>query len=114
MLAVVLTLSFIHITPFEGVPEFSWTDKVAHLILYYLFTLIIMFDYAKSTRNKTEKKMFLLLCIAFPVFIGGITEILQSLFFAPREGDWLDFVFNVYGVLLAWLTFRFWQVIKKT
>lgn len=112
MLAVILFLSFMLTTPFEGVIRFSWSDKVVHLFIYCVFALIIMFDHAKSSTIFLKKNAFFLICIAFPVFIGGITEIMQSLFFESRQGEWLDFAFNNFGVLLALLFFRLWQKIK--
>ena len=50
---------------------------------------------------------FFLICILFPIFIGGIVEILQPMYFAPRTAEWFDWFSDIGGVLLGWMTMFF-------
>lgn len=108
MTAVILYLSFARLSPIEQVPQFSYTDKVAHFMLYLIYSLFLMFDYL-NTGKRIYKKRFYSLCLIWPVILGAVTEICQSLFFAPRQSEWLDFLSNVTGVLVGWGIFHLFR-----
>jgi VanZ family protein len=100
--ATVLVLSFVRFAPIEGMPDFRFTDKLIHVIMYLFYALVLMYDYRHDTLLHHRKSSFLAICIVIPLLVGGITEILQSWLFAPRQGDIFDFAANSAGVMLAW------------
>lgn len=100
--AIVLTLSFVRFGPIEGMPEFRFTDKLIHVFMYFGYAMVLMYDYRHDTQLKKHKGSFAAICIGIPLLVGAITEILQPLLFAPRQGELLDFVSNSVGVMLAW------------
>jgi len=56
-----------------------------------------------------HKKRFYFICLLWPALLGGITEISQSLFFPPRQGDWFDLLSNVTGVFVGWGLFTLFR-----
>ena len=67
--------------------------------------LIFEFRLAKKENIVKSPKGFIV-CFVLPLLLGGIIEILQPLYFAPRTGSWMDFSFNFFGVILAWVFMR--------
>lgn len=97
-------LSFASPSTFDKIPTFTNADKLAHLFMYGGLCAVLVFEYrlAKKT-NKTKSVQGYLICILFPIILGGLIEILQPLYFWPRSGSWLDFSFNIGGVLISWV-----------
>ena len=97
----ILYLSFAPPSTFKGVPSFENEDKLVHLIMYAGLTCFLIFDFRQYAKNKTLSVLaFILICLLFPVFLGGAVEILQPVFFAPRTAEWFD---DIAGVMLGWL-----------
>jgi len=46
---------------------------------------------------------FMLISLLTPVILGGIVEILQPIYFAPRTAEWLDWFSDITGALLGWI-----------
>jgi VanZ family protein len=112
--AVVLVLSFARFGPIEGMPEFRFTDKLIHVFMYLFYALVLMYDYRHDTLLQHHRRSFVAVCIGIPLLVGAITETLQPLLFAPREGDVLDFAANTAGVLLAWWLYTLFRKKRKT
>lgn len=51
--------------------------------------------------------LFSILCI----FYGGILEIFQAIVFSHRSADYLDFIANSFGCILALIVYEF--ILKK-
>lgn len=83
--------------------EFSWRDKLFHAAAYLVLGLLFGMELEKN--NIAGFKYWLLLLL-LPVTFGGIIELLQEFFFAPRVGDWYDFWANTAGVIIACLICR--------
>lgn len=79
---------------------FSWWDKAAHIIMYAGLCALIWTEYIRS--HKTANKPRLLVFAIFaPILMSGTIELVQAYFTTTRSGDWLDFLANTIGVLLA-------------
>lgn len=100
--SAILYLSFAHPVTFSRIPSFENADKLAHLIIYSVVTIILIFDFRTSQKPNTHPLYFVLVCLVFPTFLGGIIEIIQPLYFAPRSGSLGDFLANVAGVFIGW------------
>ncbi|MBR3564885.1 MAG: VanZ family protein [Paludibacteraceae bacterium] len=100
---VIIYLSLIREVPLLWQPIFSWRDKIFHALAYTALTLLLFFEMRQD--NVTEpRQTILLFCI--PICLGGIIELLQHYFFAPRVGDWADFAANTIGTFAAFLICR--------
>ncbi|MFZ4726168.1 MAG: VanZ family protein [Paludibacter sp.] len=106
---IILYLSFAPPSTFKKIPTFEIVnlDKIVHFLMYASFTFILMFDFFRYNKNNINFRTFVYQCVIFPIIFGGIIEIMQSSFFAPRTGSWIDFMFNISGVLFGWLIIYF-------
>lgn len=102
----VLFLSFFDFAPTEAIPRFTWSDKVMHLMLYLIFGLVLMIDQVWGRNKSYKKRQFLLSTVVFPIVLGGLAELIQHVFFYPRQAEWLDWAGDVVGVLIAWVIFK--------
>ena len=86
--------------------HFPHMDKVVHLLMYFGFTSVLIFE--TFVIGKKKSSVFLLALI--PFFLGITTEVLQSLLTTTRSADIYDAIFNTLGVLIAvylWLIIKF-------
>jgi VanZ family protein len=99
-----------------GVPRkflfFSW-DKVVHLLMYFTYAMVLMYDYFRGKEISYRRSFFFIICILIPVFVGTFTEIMQGWFFAPRQTDLFDWISNTTGIFLAWLIFSVINIQRK-
>lgn len=95
-------LSFASPSTFERIPTFEHEDKLIHILMYAGLSFTLIFDYSRTRKNTTVNFAFLFVCILFPVLLGGIIEIAQQQFFAPRTGSWTDWLSDMIGVGLGW------------
>ena len=103
----ILYLSFASPSTFKDVPTFANEDKFVHLLMSAGLTGILMFDFRQYARNRnTSITAFLILCILFPVLLGGVVEIIQPIYFPPRTADWFDWFSDITGVFVGWMVMR--------
>lgn len=101
----ILWFIFIYIICLMPVPETPLShvvgiDKFVHLGLWLVASLIIWGEYFRAPR-RWQPRHPLWLTLALPLFAGGSIELLQAYATTCRSGDWLDFLFNASGVILA-------------
>jgi len=109
----ILYLSFAPPSTFSGVPSFTYEDKLVHLCLYAGLTGMLIFDFWKyAKKNSTNRLGFILICLVFPVVLGGAVEILQPMYFAPRTAEWFDWFSDITGVLIGWQCMRLLRKIR--
>lgn len=102
IVAVILHLSFASPSEFKQIPTFENEDKLVHFLMYAGLAIALIYDYQRAKTNNSLI-LYRLICIVFPIFLGGIIEILQPIYFAPRTASWLDWVADILGVLAGWL-----------
>jgi VanZ family protein len=81
--------------------EWLEPDKAAHLIMFGVFTFLIMWGHRVQYREKSKRTRFVLNTFILGVFYSALTEILQDVLFAGRDGNIFDFMANCVGVLLG-------------
>ena len=79
-------------------PSFSGIDKLAHLALFFVFSLSYILEYRKE---KAKNPPFFLSIFIIILFILG-SELLQ-LFTTSRRFEWADMFFDLAGALAAFL-----------
>jgi VanZ family protein len=100
-------LSFASPSTFERIPTFEHEDKLIHILMYAGLAFTLIFDYRRATKNTTVNAAFLFVCVFFPVLLGGLVEIAQQHFFAPRTASWADWLSDTVGVGLGWAAISF-------
>ena len=97
----ILYLSFAPPSTFKKVPTVENEDKLVHLLMYAGLSFILMFDFLTHQKPKYRLLLFVLIGMIFPILMGGILEIIQPIYFAPRSGSWGDFAANSLGVIIS-------------
>ncbi len=96
-------LSFASPSTFKEIPTFENEDKLVHLLMYFGLSAVLIFDFRRTGINNRNLLAFVLVCLIFPVVLGGSIELIQENFFHPRTASWFDWIADIAGVLLGWL-----------
>lgn len=113
VLTAIFLLSFMNPPSIPTMKELFSFDKIAHLIMYSGFTFVLLVDTSQSTGYTNRRRVYLVAGVLFPVFIGALTEVLQTILFAPRSAEWGDFLSDSSGVAIGWLMFYLWRKWKS-
>lgn len=96
-------LCFIDIpeTPLDNV---SLIDKWTHIVMYLGLCLVLWWEYLRAHAYIYNKVWAAIGGCLLPMLMGGVIEILQAYCTGGRRsGDWIDFLADAVGVLLAQL-----------
>lgn len=109
----ILYLSFASPSTFKKIPTFDNEDKLVHILMYAGLTAVLIFDFRNHKKENNLCSIFVFACLLFPSILGGIIEIIQPTFFAPRTGSWGDFLADIIGVFAGWLFMFGWSRVRK-
>lgn len=84
-------------------------DKVAHFLMYFGFSLLILNAYIRAGLNRISR-IWRTMVIA--ILYSGIMEFLQYLIAHRREPDTIDMLFNVLGIIALILSYSFIKKVK--
>jgi VanZ family protein len=84
-------------------------DKVVHFFFYAILSGLIFIE---GYKNKTLKEGFFWV-IVFPIFFGGVIEIIQGLMVNPRSAEWGDFIADAVGSLMVLAGITIYKRAKK-
>ena len=89
----------------RGLPKVhvSNFDKLVHFLMYAAVAGMVFFESSCYFRTSVSDIQMLLGVLVFPILFGGATELLQEYCAPTRSGDWMDFLFDVYGVAAGFL-----------
>ena len=90
---------------FIVVESISVSDKIYHLIAYFLLMLSWLYAFFKREKFEENVKYIILGCFIF----GIIIEILQGVTTSYRTASYLDIVANTIVVLLAVVIFHVFE-----
>lgn len=80
--------------PNISLPYVIGMDKWIHAIMYLVLTLTLLWD------SQQRPKLWWIVGV-FSAIFGGFIEVLQEQFFYPRTGDWMDWLADCTGVIVA-------------
>jgi len=111
IILAVIYLSFFK-PPTMDMPKFPGLDKLAHFCMYGGLSGMLWFEFIWNHRKEAYIPFLrgfigASLC---PVLFSGIIELLQEYITTYRGGEWLDFLANTCGVLIA--TLFTWYVLR--
>lgn len=82
--------------PGISLPSIAGADKWVHGLMYAILGIAICWD---SIRLKMRGGLLWLIAMVLPMVYGGIIEIAQEQWFAPRSGEWMDWLADCIGVV---------------
>ena len=90
----------------EATPKllFKHADKVMHLTAYFVLTTSWLFAFMHLMNLRTK----VIIC-SLVLLYGVLMELLQGYLTTYRQPEFLDFVANTVGVLIAFLSYRVLQ-----
>lgn len=80
--------------PSISLPYVIGMDKWIHAVMYLVLTLTLLWD------SQQRPKLWWIVGV-FSAIFGGFIEVLQEQFFYPRTGDWMDWLADCIGVIVA-------------
>ena len=80
--------------PSISLPYVIGMDKWIHAIMYLVLTLTLLWE------SQQSPKLWWIVGV-FSAIFGGFIEVLQEQFFYPRTGDWMDWLADCIGVIVA-------------
>jgi VanZ family protein len=81
-------------------------DKLLHLILFMVFTWLMMLGIQKQKGWILSEKDMVFFCVLTGTLYGGTTEIFQHFFIPGRIASWPDFIANETGCFAGWGIFK--------
>lgn len=103
---VILAVAYLSLSrpPSMIIPLFRHWDKIAHFCMYGGLSGVIWIEFLFQHRKKKAKTIHAILGpVLCPVLFGGLMELCQQYFTNYRSGDWMDFLANMAGVIIATL-----------
>jgi len=84
--------------PGISLPTFVGADKWVHGLMYAILGAIACWD---SIRMELKGWRLGLISIVLPIVYGGVIEVIQEQWFAPRSGEWMDWGADCIGVIIG-------------
>jgi VanZ family protein len=84
--------------PGISLPSIDGADKWVHCLMYAILGIAIYWD---SIRQKMSGWLLWLIAMVLPMVYGGIIEIAQERWFAPRSGEWMDWLADCIGLIVG-------------
>jgi len=118
ILFLVITYLSLMTPPKIGIQLFRNWDKVVHFCMYGGLSGVFWIEFLMKHRNKKANYMYAVIgAIVYPILLGGLLELCQMYFTKYRSGDWMDFLANTSGVIvasfIAWFCLRPWIIKEK-
>ena len=96
----IVILSLIPIPEVPQLGNISLLDKWVHMVMYGGLCVIIWWEYLRQHRSIHWRRA-LVGAVLLPVALGGGLKLAQKYLTTCRSGEWLDFMANSVGVVLA-------------
>ena len=87
--------------PDVGFEFFIPFDKVVHFLMYFGLSGATALYYVYDRKGKINILKMIIGAVIIPILYGGLIEIIQWKFYAPRTGDWYDFLADALGSLTS-------------
>ncbi|NDV81040.1 VanZ family protein [Bacteroides sp. 51] len=108
-IAVILLVIYLSFFKPPSLPDTDWEiphlDKVVHMGMYFVMSGMLWWEFFRSHKSGLPMRRAWIGAFLFPVLFSGGVELLQEYCTTYRGGDWLDFLANTTGALLASLFF---------
>lgn len=99
----IVLITFLSLTSTDrlsyGLFNIKHLDKAAHFIFYFVFALLLF----KTLIEFSFSSMTIIIIVAaiIPIVYSGAMELIQEYFTANRQAEFLDFLMNIFGAVVA-------------
>ncbi len=100
LVSIISILSLTQMQEIEMAKDVPLMDKWTHMVMYGTLSLAFWVEHLQKHTAPTPIRLFIGGFI-FPILMGGAMEWMQANLTTYRSGDWLDFVANSIGVVIA-------------
>ena len=103
LLAYTLTL-ILCLIPIPDVPQLDdvpLMDKWVHFVMYGGIASAVWLDIWRNAPSRRVEPIYFLWAVLIPILFGALIELAQRYLTTYRSGEWLDFLADSVGVLLA-------------
>ena len=107
---IILLLTLLPGDAFPDPPKFMdmfQPDKIVHLIMFSTLMILLLNGFRKQTKYPLLSRFYVVIPLAFGIFLGGITEILQGIMDIGRTASVYDFIANAIGCILGIYIYKF-------
>jgi VanZ family protein len=114
-LIICVVILIVSLLPGDEVNKLNWfdlagIDKIVHSGMYFILTLIMMYESFKYRSIKNKSKFYLFSGLTVCSYSAAI-ELIQLLFTDSRKAEIADLFFNILGILVSILV---WNFVKST
>lgn len=96
----ILIITFLPGSTGKRIKLFVHADKIIHLLLFLIFSLLLFFDAKKYYQNSLKKNIALTVILT-GVITGLFTELVQYFIIADRSGTWGDLMADISGIVIG-------------
>ena len=100
LVSMILYLSLYKPAGKSALMMFANMDKVAHFLMYASLSAVMWYEHYRA-RHRVQILSLLVMSFVLPTLFSGAMEYMQDWLTDYRSADYMDFVFNVAGVLSA-------------
>lgn len=110
----ILLITFLPDNGIKRVRLFSHADKLIHLFLFLVFSLLMIFDAKRFYKTSSIDKGIVLMVILTGVLTGLFTELVQNYLIAERSGSAGDLIADVFGIMAGFGIYKIIRVDFKS
>ena len=99
---------YVSLLPGKKIETFQVNDKLAHIGVYWLLGVFMLFPLLKKIKIK-----YLFAVLGYVFFMGLGIEYLQENYCSNRHFDWWDVVANFSGALIAVVMIFSYSIYRK-
>lgn len=97
--------------PGKDFPDLSFLewlrpDKIAHLFLFGIQSLLLMIGFSRQNHFPSLIKNAVLYSLTLTILYGALVEVLQDHVFIQRSGDIRDAIANAMGAFLGYWIYK--------
>ena len=103
---LILSITFLPGSTGTRIRLFSHADKIIHLLLFLIFTLLLISDAKRFFESSLIKKEIITTVILTGVLTGLITELVQFFLIVDRSGTFGDLLADIGGIATGFFIYK--------
>jgi len=97
----ILLITFLPVSGSKKIRLFVHADKVIHLLLFFVFSLLLISDARRFFQTPSTEKNVALVVIITGLMTALFTELVQYFLIVARSGSIADFLADISGIIIG-------------